>query len=709
MNRRLPRAALLEGAALLGAGGLAFALRTIPLWPRVVGPDIRLVETDAYLHARLVHALVVQPARMEFDPYALYPGGLEVRVGPLFDHLAAWLARLVGGWHPSEREIERACALLLPLLAALLVVPVWASARALGGRLTGLAAAFVVATIPGELFSRSVLGFSDHHILESVTWAATLATVGHALGARDTRRAALRGVLGGLALGAYLCAFVSGVLGVAMLALPLCVELVVRHPDTRPPLAALLVTLGIATVLLYTSGALYGRAWSVLALGGVAGAIVALGAVSAALRRLPRPAFWLLAPAAAFGCSIATWHASPELASQIHAHSSRFFPGASSLTVGEVNPLLRMGGQLDLPGAVWQLGPAWLGLFAGAVLLARRFDSPHARLQLLAGAGMFLAAFYQRRFCYYLAVHAAVASGLAIAWLASRRRWAIVPAAAILVAMVALGGRAGLALAARAPTMPDAWAEALAWLRQSTPEPFGFANAYLGHVDRATYRAPKTAYGVLAWWDYGYWIEAVGRRLPIANPTQAGTTEVARVLLARRPDEAIADLERQGVRYLVLDDLVAVGAPNWKLWAVARYASGPYSDRWAYTRPRPGHGREPVYFAGYHEALVVRLFVFGGAAARPPSGPTLIAKVAPRADEPGEVEVVDLLRRPTRAAAEAYVAEHPDTRLASQDPYTPVVPLEALPRFGLAYDARRDHEGDPPPLRIFVLHPAEAR
>ena len=34
------------------------------------------------------------------------------------------------------------------------------------------------------------------------------------------------------------------------------------------------------------------------------------------------------------------------------------------------------------------------------------------------------------------------------------------------------------------------------------------------------YPYPDTAYGVLSWWDYGYWITRMAHRLPAANPGQ---------------------------------------------------------------------------------------------------------------------------------------------------------------------------------------------
>ncbi len=697
--RWLPRA--LEAAAVLGAGGLAFLLRVVPLWSRVIGADVRLVETDAYFHARLVHSLVEQPTRMEFDPYALFPGGLDVRVGPLFDHLAALLARALGGRHPSEREVDLACALLPPLLAALLVVPVWAAARALGGRFAGLSAALLVATLPGELFVRSVLGFADHHVLEALTYAATLALLGRALATEAPRRAALGGALAGVALGAYLAGFASGALGVAVLALPCVADVIARHPrGGRAALAAIGPMLAVAALLLLACAARYGRAQSALALGAVAAAVTVVFALSIALGARPRRLLGLLAVPTLGALALLGWHLAPSAAADVRAHLGRFGAGAAAITVNEVNRLFYTGAKLDLQAGASQLGLGWLGLAAGVLWWLARVRDARARLQLLAALAIFVAAWHQRRFCYYLAVHAAIAGGCALGWLASRHRLAAVPALLALGVSTFTAVRADLALASGAAVLDDAWAEELAWLRRATPEPFGFPNAFLAVTRREGYRPPRTAYGVLAWWDYGYWIEAVGRRIPITNPTQAAAGDVARVLLERDPARAVELAEQLGARYLMLDRMLALGAPTWKLWAVARYAGGRYSDRWAYTQPAPGRRARPVYFAGYAESLVVRLFVFGGRAARPTDGPTLVARVAPRSDEPGEVMVVGLETLPTRAEAEALVRAHPDARLASLDPLRPVVPLEALPRFALVHESP---SGRPPEVRTFEL------
>src|SRR4051794_801138 len=55
-------------------------LRVVPAWPRVFTPwGVDFQEPDAWFHLRIVHNLIAHfPYRSGFDPYALYPGGMNL-------------------------------------------------------------------------------------------------------------------------------------------------------------------------------------------------------------------------------------------------------------------------------------------------------------------------------------------------------------------------------------------------------------------------------------------------------------------------------------------------------------------------------------------------------------------------------------------------------------------------------------------------------
>lgn len=116
---------------------------------------------------------------------------------------------------------------------------------------------------------------------------------------------------------------------------------------------------------------------------------------------------------------------------------------------------------------------------------------------------------------------------------------------------------------ASSPRGPDtAWLETLRWMRDNTPEPFGDPSAYFARYPQPAagevFAPPPQAYGVMAWWDYGYWILRIGRRVPVANPTQAGAGTAARFFTATNEASAVRILEETGARYVVANYDLAV-------------------------------------------------------------------------------------------------------------------------------------------------------
>jgi len=108
----------------------------------------------------------------------------------------------------------------------------------------------------------------------------------------------------------------------------------------------------------------------------------------------------------------------------------------------------------------------------------------------------------------------------------------------------------------------DAWCESLSWLRDNTPEPFGNPDFYYELYQPASrgesYDYPQTAYGVTAWWDYGYWITRIGRRIPTSNPGTGDKGE-AYLFTAQNEDSANEVLKgKLGSRYIIADYAMAV-------------------------------------------------------------------------------------------------------------------------------------------------------
>jgi dolichyl-diphosphooligosaccharide--protein glycosyltransferase len=340
----------------------------------------------------------------------------------------------------------------------------------------------------------------------------------------------------------------------------------------------------------------------------------------------------------------------------------------------------------------------------GAALLAVRVVREARRddvFLLTVFAGGVLLALAQVRFVPYAAIAVAALAGRALgpwlgrAWRGEAKdtpRWlgrAVWPAA-IAVGLVVPTWPFAWAYAQAPGTPREPWVQALQFLRERTPEPFGDAAAFERIVPRAGggAAAPASSYGVLAWWDAGYWITQIARRVPLANPTQAGAGEAARFLLEEDPAEAAAQADALGARYVVLDAEMLVlpraGALRGTLPSVAPWAGLADTDLVRSFRDRrPGDRPAEVvlFLPAYYRSQFVRLFLFGGRETS--EGP--VTGVVWRNAEDGVREVVDLRTFEGWEQAAAWRDSLPgaEVELGSADPLLSCVPLEAAPAFRL--------------------------
>ncbi len=160
---------------------------------------------------------------------------------------------------------------------------------------------------------------------------------------------------------------------------------------------------------------------------------------------------------------------------------------------------------------------------------------------------------------------------------------------------------------------PDAWEETVRWMKDNTPEPLGADDAYYGLYD-SSYVYPDSAYGVTAWWDYGYWITRTAHRIPSVNPSQSPEPikKVANLFLSQDDEQARNIIRQLDSSYIILDETMVTT----KLWAVATWAGKAQSD-YILTYYYPIEGKlqaVQVFDLNYYELLCVRLYNFDGKA-----------------------------------------------------------------------------------------------
>jgi dolichyl-phosphooligosaccharide-protein glycotransferase len=718
---------------LVVACGIAFCTRVLLPYDDVFHNGvITYQETDAWFHVRTVENLAHHyPRRMERDPYGSYPDGQVVDTGPFYDLLLGGVIWLVGAGHPSERLVDTMAAWYPAVLGLLLAPVAFLLGRSVFGRDVGLLSALIAASLPGTFLTVSSIGYTDHHVMESLLAALFLWLLVRCL---DQPRAPLRMLCAGLALTAYLLTFVAGsfLVGIVVVwafyeiarsmwtggernfpVVSIATVLLIPLPFFWPVRHMLWMNHTIAALVLGAAGMLLLSAWARICIRSpwprslFVGVTLSVAAASLLLARI-FAAGWLM---------------------EVKAVLTRFIPhrGPGAQYVAEMQSLIFSKGYLSLEWA-WQqfAGCFALTIVALILLLNMAVRRPEAKRDLLGfwGAAILFMTIGQVRMSYYLGLIAAVLTAhLAVEAMRQpgRVRWI---SAAMLMGVVFIPNWAQ-AFQDRNPgamLTPD-WRQALDWMRTSTPEPFGDANFYFADYGNSATRDrdfvfPPTAYSVMAWWDYGYWITNIGRRIPVANPTQKGASVAARFFLAQSEEEAAAILEQWNSRYVVVDaHLVQIGDRhhgNGIYQAFFAFDPDAHSNDYFFVateKDEGGKATPSVFFRpGYFKSMAVRLFLSGGLPTTETTQPAVIF-FEQKSSAPGAYPEVTSIQHYTDVSEAKAVAApcSPDTcLLASDNPTQPLEPYQGMQRFKRVFASTVSRFGvgaGPRGAQVFELKP----
>lgn len=338
---------------------------------------------------------------------------------------------------------------------------------------------------------------------------------------------------------------------------------------------------------------------------------------------------------------------------------------ATIQTTMEMRPILFPMGSFTL-GAVWAnlstlvlITPVAFVLLLHAVIKRGDMD---ITLLLVWSLVMLVAMLAFRRFAYYFTVNAALLAGYA-AWRlreAIRDRAVALMLVAVLIFLMVIPSFQYSSALARSQTFApsDAWMESLDWIEQNTNE------------DDV----------ILAWWDYGYWIERETGRKAFITPMQPAEpiATAAELFLNGSADEVAAET---GASYIVIhyQDVTS------KLWAIATWADFPPKNYFGNYYIREDGDFKPVrlFHPQYYLTLIVGLYNFDGEAVMPTQS-TVIRH------GPGNVLTqVDVVG----SYSEALAKLKPGSYLVGTDPFISPVPLERLEGFELVYRSEQKING----------------
>ena len=250
--KKIEKAPLFCGITLTFLFFLSLSIRgAIPYNTVFIDSFVRFGGHDPWYNMRLVeNTLHHFPHRIYFDPFSAYPQGAQTPFGaPLFDLSLASVIWLIGLGKPvstlGQHGIEVIGAWYPAVLGALTVFPVYFIGKELYNRGAGLLSAALIAVLPGQFLTRSLLGFTDHHAME--TLFSTIAMLFFILAIRSAKETEITfysilrmdcnslkkpmvySSLAGIFMGCYFLAWVGAPLFIFILILYALVQHVVDH------------------------------------------------------------------------------------------------------------------------------------------------------------------------------------------------------------------------------------------------------------------------------------------------------------------------------------------------------------------------------------------------------------------------------------------------------------------------------------------------
>jgi oligosaccharyl transferase (archaeosortase A-associated) len=754
MNQRGFSLKLIAGILVAIFFGVALYLRVALLYDQVfVGDWIKFTGNDAYFFMRIVDNLVHNfPHLVTFDPYSLYPGGMSITLPPFWVYFIASITWLIGLGSPTQHTVDVVGVYFPAVLGALTVIPVYFIGKTLFSRWAGVIAAGLVAISPGEFLGRTVLGFTDYHVAEVLFTTVTMlflilaVKTGSDKGmtfARLWRRQwatvtkpLIYSLLAGIFLGIYFLTWQGALLFVFIIFAYLVVQFIIDHLKGRSTDYLCLVSTITFIVALLLFLPLSPDRMSLASLIIAIVVPIALAVLSHFMAgRGIKPIFYLVALLGLGLVGLTIFHIVNPSLLQAMIGRLGIFTWPIGTTILEMQPLL-------FPNGIFSWSVAWANFTTGLFLcfislgiliylIVKRGETGKTLL-IIWSLVMLAATLAMRRFAYYFVVNVALLAGY-LAWLIlefsgfreraaepvgalretkkkakQKKRSSSRPAAnrvymtlaVIVVFFLVFFPNIGGAINTASHPMyapSNAWCESLSWLKDNTPDPFGNPGFYYEFYEPSppgkSYDYPQTAYGVTAWWDYGYWITRIGHRIPTSNP---GTSVMGEAYLFAAQDEASANafLDSRGSKYVIVDHAIAMPI-NGKFHAVATLSGNSQDKFYDVYYQQQGGRLSPVilFYPEYYRSLVVRLYNFDGKQVVPETYPVVSFEEKVTREGQHYKQITSLNPFSTYEEAQAYIAsQHIEQksgnyRIVGIDPFVSPVPLSALEHYKLIHSS----------------------
>jgi len=556
-------------------------------------------------------------------------------------------------------------------------------------------------------------------------------------------------LLAGIFLGIYLLSWQGGLFFIFIIFVYLVIQFIVDHlrhksSDYLCIIGTPLFLIAFLMLLPILGKSSMDTIYRVSMLVAIVGPIV-LSIISRLMAgRAWKPVYYPVALLGLAGIGLVAFHAiNPSLFQSMLDQFGIFTPGGARLTILEVHPLTLWIAWYNFNTSFFFAFVA----FAMLIYVAIKEKSADKTLFLVWSMIMLIAVLGQRRFGYYYAINVALLTGyfswkmLDIAGLSKllakskevvgavkkfkkkvkktrekakpgtfmqpRGAWVSVILVGIVIFFFVFFPNIGLwreepskvvkigdqwlgigytrSLAEALPIMDEGWYSSLLWLKDNSPEPFGDPDFYY-ELYETPFHYPETAYGVMSWWDYGYFIMQISHRIPNSNPGQAHAVEAGQFLTAQNESSANELADRLDSKYVVIDSAM----PITKFYAMVEWAGGSVDDFYEiyYLPTEEGGQLIPLYYPAYYYSTVVRLYNFDGKAVTS-TQPIVISYQEEEYGGDKYKEITSGQYFSSYEDAQAYVAAQTsgNYEIVGENPFISIVPLEELDSYELVYQS----------------------
>ena len=447
--KRIEKASLIYGVALALLFGLSLYIRAaLPYNSVFTDAFVRFGGNDPWYNMRIVeNTLHNFPHRIYYDAFTYYPYGTTKGFAPLFDYLLAVTIWIIGLGNPfatlGQQGIDVIGAWFPAVLGALTILPVYFIGKEVWNRNAGLLAAALIAILPGQFLSRSILGFTDHHVAE--TLFSTMAMLFFILSIKaaksneitfdsvlkkdwtSLKKPLIYSFFAGVFLGSFYLAWIGAPLFIFILIIYAVVQYVIDHlrAESTDYLCIIFVPVFLISLVMIAPVPKIGAITSIQSISLLLGIAVflILSAVSFLMNyKEIEPYGYPLAIGALAVISVVLLSAlNLPVYSKIIGALHVFLPSESSLTIAEVHPMHVFspytGKITDSETWRWFSTTFFIAFAAYPWIgynIAKKFRAEEI-LIIVWSAVMLFACFGQNRFAAYYAVNVALLCGF-VSW-----------------------------------------------------------------------------------------------------------------------------------------------------------------------------------------------------------------------------------------------------------------------------------------------------